>query len=430
MSQMPMPWLLRSLTEEACCGTHLQPLQLFCDDDQVTLCSQCFQSAEHKQHVVYGIQEAAEYYRKLLQETQVILKEKLEAAKSLLMEERERMVGIQEDEQRFKDMIRTEYNMRFLLLTEELELCFLRLSVCESDLDLKDAHQNELRNFSAELNHEFQEMLQGLSHVGRENMSKLKASEVCVGKHLCSLQKTVMELEKKCGESAIPLLQDAKCYLKRIESLLLQRLKPAQITDLSSCLIMRMNKTLLRFQRHITLDPDTAHPSLVLSEDLRSMRFGDIPQSVPDNPGRLDFSASVLGAESFNSGRHYWEVAVGQATQWQLGVCDCTERKDSMPQASGNKFFLMGSMMGADYTFWIFPPLRKVCPGKQMFKVGVFLDCGCGQVSFYNLTEQSFIYSFSDLTFQGAVKPIFALCVPSGGMSSDSLTVCLPQTHA
>uniref|UniRef100_A0A8C8UNA4 Uncharacterized protein n=1 Tax=Peromyscus maniculatus bairdii TaxID=230844 RepID=A0A8C8UNA4_PERMB len=355
MSQKPMPWLLRSLTEEACCGTHLQPLQLFCDDDQVMLCSECFQSAEHKQHVVYGIQEAAEYYRKLLQETLGVLREKLEAAKSLLIEEQERMVVIQEDEQRFKDMIRTEYNMRFLLLTEELEL-------------------------------------------------------FCVGKHLCSLQKTFTELEKKCGEPAIPLLQNAKCYLERIESLLLQSLKPAQITDLSSY---------------------TTHPSLVLSEDLRSMRLGDIPQSVPDNPGRLDFSASVLGAESFNSGRHYWEVAVGQATQWQLGVCDCTERKDSIPQAySGNKFLLMGSMMGVDYTFWIFPPLRKVCLGKQMFKVGVFLDGGCGQVSFYNVTEQSFIYSFSDLTFQGAVKPLFSLGVPSGGVSSDSLTVCLPQIHS
>ncbi|XP_036065314.1 probable E3 ubiquitin-protein ligase TRIML2 [Onychomys torridus] len=430
MSQMPMPWLLRSLTEEACCGTHRQPLRLFCEDDQATLCSKCFQSAEHKQHVVYGIQEAAEYYRKLFQETLVRLREKLDVAKSLLMEEQERMVVIQEDERRFKEMIRNEYNMRFLLLTEELELCFLRQSVCESDLDSKDAHQNELRNFSAELNHEFQEMLQGLSHVGRENVSKLKASEVWVGKHLGSLQNTVTELEKKCGESAIPLLQNAKCYLERIESLLLQSLKPAQITDLSSCLLIRMNKTLLRFQRHITLDPDTAHPSLVLSEDLRSMKFRDIPQSVPDNPGRLDFSASVLGAESFNSGRHYWEVFVGQATQWQLGICDCTERKDNVPQASSDKFLLTGSMMGPDYTSWIFPPLRKVCQGKQMFKVGVFLDCGCGQVSFYNMTEQSLIYSFSDLTFQGAVKPIFSLCVPSGGVSSDSLTVCLPQIHS
>ena len=63
MSQTPKPQLLPSIAEEAHCGTHLQPLQLFCDDDQTTVCSKCVQAPEHKQHAVYGIQEAAEYYR-------------------------------------------------------------------------------------------------------------------------------------------------------------------------------------------------------------------------------------------------------------------------------------------------------------------------------------------------------------------------------
>lgn len=137
----------------------------------------------------------------------------------------------------------------------------------------------------------------------------------------------------------------------------------------------------------------------------------------------------MLGAESFDSGRHYWEVAVGQATQWQVGICDCTERTNSIPGTSGDKVLLMGSLMGADCTLWVFPPLRKVWLRKQMYKVGVFLDCECGQVSFYNVTEQSLIYSFSALTFRGAVKPIFSLCITNGDRSSDSLTVCRPQTH-
>lgn len=180
---------------------------------------------------------------------------------------------------------------------------------------------------------------------------------------------------------------------------------------------------------HITLDPDTAHPSLVVSEDLRHVAFRDTPKTGPDTPRRFDFSASVLGAESFDSGRHYWEVAVGQATQWQVGICDCTERTNSIPGTSGDKVLLMGSLMGADCTLWVFPPLRKVWLRKQMYKVGVFLDCECGQVSFYNVTEQSLIYSFSALTFRGAVKPIFSLCITNGDRSSDSLTVCPPQTH-
>nr|XP_021503288.1 probable E3 ubiquitin-protein ligase TRIML2 [Meriones unguiculatus] len=430
MSQMPEPRLMCSITEEACCGTDPEPLQLFCDDDQIIVSSTRVQSPEHKQRMAFGIQEAAEYYRKLFQETLVTLREKVEAAKSLLAEERERMVMIQEEEQRFEEMIKAEYRTRLLLLTEEMELRSLRLPTCKFDLDLRRADQNQLMEFSSDLMQKSQEMMQRLRYLGRVNMSKLKASEAWLCEHLCSLQKIIMELEKTCGDPAITLTQNAKCYLKRSESALLQSLEPAQITDLSSCQIIGMSNALLTLQRPVTLDPDTAHPFLVLSKDLRSVGFGATPKSVPDTPGTFDFSASVLGAESFNSGRHYWEVSVGQATQWQLGICDCTEKENRIPGASGDKVVLTGCMMGDEYTFWVFPPLRKLCLKKQMYKVGVFLDFGYKQVSFYDVTEGSLIYSFTDLTFRGAVKPVFSLCVPNGNTSSDSLTLSLPQTHS
>ncbi|XP_052018750.1 probable E3 ubiquitin-protein ligase TRIML2 [Apodemus sylvaticus] len=429
MSQVPKPQVPCNITEETHCGTHTELSQLFSDDDKIIVSSKGFQSPSHKQHAAYGIQEAAEYYRKLFQETLVTLREKLEATKSLLAEERERMAMIQEEEQRFKKMIETQYKMQFQLLTEEKELPFLRLPAYKVDLNLNEPNQDQLMKCGTELMLKSREMLQRLSHLGRENMRKLKASEAWLCEHLCSLQKIITDLEKDCGECAAALLQNAKYYLKRSKSILLQSLEPAQITDLSSCQIIRTSSVLQRFQRHITLDPDTAHPTVVLSEDLRRMGFGETPKTGPSTPRRLDFGASVLGAESFSSGRHYWEVAVGQATQWQVGICDCPERKDSIPKASGDKVLLMGSMMGADCTLWVFPPLRKVFLREQMYKVGVFLDYECGQVSFYNVTEQSLIYSFSDLTFRGAVKPIFSLCIPNGDMSSDSLTVCLPQTQ-
>ncbi|XP_031198713.1 probable E3 ubiquitin-protein ligase TRIML2 [Mastomys coucha] len=428
MSQVPNPQLPCCITEEPYCGTHPEPSQLFSENDKVLVSSKCFQSQEHKQHSAYGTQEATEYYR-LFQETLVTLREKLEAAKILLAEEREKMVTTQEEEQRLKEMIEAEYKMQFQLLTEEKELQFPRLPACKADLNLNGPQQDQLMKCGTELMQKSQEMLQRLRHLGRESMDKLKASEVRLREHLCSLQEIITDLEKNCGEPALALLQNAECYLKRSEAILLQSLQPAQVTDLSSCQIIGMSNVLLKFQRRITLDPDTAHPSLVLSEDLRSVGCGETSKTGPDTPRRFDFGASVLGAESFTSGRHYWEVAVGQATHWQVGICDCTERKDSISGASGDKVLLMGSMMGADCTLWVFPPLRKVCQRKQMYKVGVFLDCECGQVSFYNVTEQSLIYSLSDLTIRGAVKPIFSLCIPNGGMSSGSLTVCLPQTH-
>lgn len=55
--------LQQKILEDAYCEKHLEPHLLFCDDDQITLCDKCLQSQEHKNHMVYGVQEAAENYR-------------------------------------------------------------------------------------------------------------------------------------------------------------------------------------------------------------------------------------------------------------------------------------------------------------------------------------------------------------------------------
>uniref|UniRef100_A0A8D0RSK9 B30.2/SPRY domain-containing protein n=1 Tax=Sus scrofa TaxID=9823 RepID=A0A8D0RSK9_PIG len=268
-------------------------------------------------------------------------------------------------------------------------------------------------------------LLQRLDDLGRENMNKLKESEVRLSEQICSLQKMIAELEKKCGQSASVLLQVSCPFFNRSESLLLQCLEPARITDLSLCQT-GISKMLKVLQRPITLDPKTAHPCLIVSEDLRSIRLRNIQQEVPGHPERLDFSATVLGVESFTSGRHYWEVDVEKATQWQLGI----GRGSASRHASGDKVLLTGSMMGTDFTFWAFPPLKRVSLREQMHRVGVFLDYEYGQIAFYDVTRQSLIYNFSYLTFHGALKPIFSLCISRGGTNPDSLSICLPHVSS
>ncbi|XP_065436142.1 butyrophilin subfamily 2 member A1-like [Chrysemys picta bellii] len=58
---------------------------------------------------------------------------------------------------------------------------------------------------------------------------------------------------------------------------------------------------------NVILDPDTAHPSLMVSENGRSVKWRGLQQDVTDNPKRFDSETCMLGLEGFTSGRHYWE---------------------------------------------------------------------------------------------------------------------------
>ncbi|CAK7295825.1 Probable E3 ubiquitin-protein ligase TRIML2 [Vulpes lagopus] len=325
-------------------------------------------------------------------------------------------------------MIESEYRIRFRLMVEE-EMNVQSQQGCIFNPSMREDNQNQLMEFATELKEKSQETLRRLNDLGKENMNKLKESEVRLSEQICSLQRITAELEKKCGEYTLALLQNARYSVERSESLLLQCLEPAQITDLSLCQVTGMSGMLKVLQRAVTLDPNTAHPCLVLSEDRRSICLRNVQQDVPDGPGRFIFEATVLGVESFTSGRHYWEVDVEKATRWLLGISeDSGSGHSDLPTAARDKVLLIGSMMGTNYTFWVFPPLKRVSlRGEQMHKVGIFLDCKYGQLSFYDVTDRSLIYNFSSLTFRGAVRPIFSLCIPTGGTNSDSLSICCPH---
>ncbi|NXT49229.1 TRI58 ligase, partial [Pluvianellus socialis] len=85
----------------------------------------------------------------------------------------------------------------------------------------------------------------------------------------------------------------------------------------------------------VTLDPDTAHPWLVLSEDLRSVSWQGVWQELRDIPERFSYWCCVLGQEGFREGRHCWEVEVqgevGRYSWWGVGVArDSVARKGNI----------------------------------------------------------------------------------------------------
>ncbi len=71
---------------------------------------------------------------------------------------------------------------------------------------------------------------------------------------------------------------------------------------------------------NVTLDPDTANPYLILSDDGKQVSDGDIEQDIPENPKKFDVCSCVLAKQGFSSSRFYFEVQVKGKTEWSLGV--------------------------------------------------------------------------------------------------------------
>ncbi|XP_029112243.1 E3 ubiquitin-protein ligase TRIM39-like [Scleropages formosus] len=157
----------------------------------------------------------------------------------------------------------------------------------------------------------------------------------------------------------------------------------------------------------VTLDPDTAHPHLVLSEDRKQVRYGDTRQELPDKPERFRKCKGVLGKQGFSSGRHYWEVQVGDKSEWTLGVVrESINRKGYFPLNTNNGLWALRLWNGNKYEALTDPPVLLHLSVKPQ-KVGVFVDYEEGQVSFYNVEDKSHIYTFTGYKFTEKLYPFF-----------------------
>uniref|UniRef100_A0A3Q3J1T3 Bloodthirsty-related gene family, member 1 n=1 Tax=Monopterus albus TaxID=43700 RepID=A0A3Q3J1T3_MONAL len=172
----------------------------------------------------------------------------------------------------------------------------------------------------------------------------------------------------------------------------------------------------------ITLDSNTAHPRLILSEDMKSVRCGDRPQLLPDNSERFDRVICVLGREAISSGRHYWEVEVGGKTDWDLGVARQSANRKGNIKVTPSKGYWFLSLR--DKNKYAFPsePSTDVHLNRQPHKIGVFVDFDKGQVSFYNVDAKIHIYTFND-TFTQHIYPFFSPCTNKSGKNDGPLVI-------
>ncbi|MBN3275095.1 BT1A1 protein, partial [Polyodon spathula] len=147
----------------------------------------------------------------------------------------------------------------------------------------------------------------------------------------------------------------------------------------------------------VTLDPDTAHPWVNLSVEGKRMRRRETRQDVPNTPVRFDDRLCVLGKEGFTSGRHYWQVQVGENTRWALGVSrESAPRKGGFSMTPQQGYWTVERVSGDEFIA-LTDPKTPLPRSLKPQKLGVYLDYEEEQLSFYNVETRSHIFTFTDI---------------------------------
>ncbi|XP_044840044.1 butyrophilin subfamily 1 member A1-like [Mauremys mutica] len=170
---------------------------------------------------------------------------------------------------------------------------------------------------------------------------------------------------------------------------------------LPSALEMKRGGSLGTFRQvNVTLDPDTAHPSLVLSEDGKCVTRGDTQQRLPNHPERFDSWACVLGCEGFTSGRHCWEVEVGDGGFWAVGVA-----RESVGRKGWIRLSPEGGIWAVEW--WerhfhvLTDPATPLALSRVPSRIRVCLDCDRGQVTFIDAGDEAPIFTFPPGSIHG-----------------------------
>nr|XP_046184342.1 E3 ubiquitin-protein ligase TRIM39-like [Oncorhynchus gorbuscha] len=396
--------------EDRMCKKHERPLELFCRSDQTCLCVLCLK-ADHMTHDTVPLEE--EYGERKAQlgkteaEVQQMIQERLkkvqEIKHSVDFSKREAEREISDSVQVFTALVRSIQRSQ----AELIEVIEEKLKAAERQAEglIKELEQEitELQRRSTEV--------EQLSHT-EDHLHLLQSfpslctppdtkdwSEISVHSDLCvgPVRRAVSQLEETLNKQ-MEKLPEVK--LKRIQ----------------------------HYAVDVTLDPDTAHPNLILSEDGKRVRDGNTEQDLPDKPVRFSNCLCILGKEGFSSGRFYYEVMVMGNTEWTLGVArESIIRKGNITLSPKDGYWTVVLRDECKYSACTSPSVPLSLREKPQ-KVGVFVDYEEGQVSFYDVEARSHIYSFTGCTFTEKLYPLFSPSRNDGGKNSAPLIIS-PVNH-
>ncbi|XP_060731962.1 nuclear factor 7, brain-like isoform X1 [Tachysurus vachellii] len=361
-----------SSASETVCSLHSEELKLFCLDDQQPVCIVCRDSKKHSDHKFHPIDEAATDYREEVNTELKRLQEKLKNFEDCKLNWSQTAEHIKIQAQHTEHQIKEQFEKLHQFLRDEEAI---RIAALREEEEQK-------------------------SQMMEEKIEKLS-------RDISSLSDTIISIEEEMRAENVLFLQNYKATVKRAQCTL------QDPEELSGALIhVAKHLANLKFRvwekmqdtvqyTPVTLDPNTAHPKLIVSDDLTSVRLSVEKQKLPDNPERFDEDECVLGSEGFNSGTHCWDVEVGDCTQWSLGLMtESAQKKGKKCKESGIwcMWYKSGTYAAGS------TQSTRLSVAQKLQRIRVQLHWERGEVSFSDPLTNTHIYTFKH-TFTEKVLP-------------------------
>ncbi|XP_028270515.1 zinc-binding protein A33-like [Parambassis ranga] len=375
---------------EVVCDKHPEVPYWFCEDEQRAVCPVC-EFSLHQTHKVVPVEQAVRDLKEQLRSDLKSLQDKRDKYKQVEDTYNEMSQHVKKQLLSTETQIRAEFNKLHQFLKEEEES---RLAA------LREEEEQKGKTLSREMKRIQQQM--------------------------SSLSDSISAVEEELQKQQVSFLssyKDTQSRARAQSSLSDPQLVSGALIDVAKHLgnlsfrVWEKMKDKVHFSP-VILDPNTADRELYLSDDLTSVRRGDTEQKLPDNPERHTCCVTVLGSEGFSSGKHSWEVKVGDHPDWIVGLVKESADKDA-------------EFASPEYGIWSFLHRdgkyttgtgETVTVQKSLQRIRVQLDYDRGEVSFYNSEDMTQICTHRD-TFTEKLLPYFNIGKSAGSTTTD-IKVC------
>ncbi|XP_078470771.1 E3 ubiquitin/ISG15 ligase TRIM25-like [Lampetra fluviatilis] len=384
--------------EERRCRQHRQELILYCQQDEILVCTFCTMAGEHRGHEVITVENAQWSKQEVFRLEKTMREEKKTTAESR---------------------------------TQQLKGAYKRVQ--ESLNGTKERINREFKCRREQLREEEREALERVDEEGRSVLSRIQAT-------IARYESRAQDLEQEINQLLAALtVQDPLSFLQNpVHENFRSSISQGSQDDpapISSCLNLAKAISVGGVQTKLlpfldgcspTLDTNSAHNELQISSDLRTVTWSGVSQGRPHHPHRFEVYRQALCSESFSSGQHYWEVDVGSSA-W---LCRIAVAYGTIPQRGSGPEYLLG---GSDVSWslqkynnslsvWHGGVETLLSVPEPPQRVGVHLDWDAGLLSFYSIDSMVLLHSF----YQTFTQPLYpGLYV--WGKVGDSVTIVDPS---